>query len=148
MMDEEFLACDWGGTNLRAWRIGKDNRVLAAQDFALGVSRLAPGEAETRFREQVRPALQAAFLTMASRRTGKLEARVRRILAPMRRKGKWAGLADRALCLALAGMLVMLCAVCRPVQAKVAATTGEVTKHNPEMRAEVERRLAAQAFGE
>lgn len=95
-----------------------------------------------------RPALQAAFLTMASRRTGKLEARVRRILAPMRRHGKWAGLADRVLCLTLAGVLVMLCAVCRPVQAKVAVSAGDVTKHNPEMRAEVERRFAAQAFGE
>ena len=32
MMDGEFLACDWGGTNLRAWRIGGDNKVLAAED--------------------------------------------------------------------------------------------------------------------
>lgn len=61
-MDGEFLACDWGGTNLRAWRIGKDDTVLAAQDFALGVSRLAPGEAEMRFRQEVRPALGADHL--------------------------------------------------------------------------------------
>lgn len=59
MMDGEFLACDWGGTNLRAWRIGGDNKVLAAEDFALGVSRLSPGDAERRFRDEVRPALNA-----------------------------------------------------------------------------------------
>jgi beta-lactamase regulating signal transducer with metallopeptidase domain len=62
-----------------------------------------------------RPAMQAAFLTMASRRTGKLEARVRRILAPGRRAGRWLRLADGVLCTALAVALVALVA-CKPVR--------------------------------
>lgn len=55
-----FLACDWGTTNLRAWVVADDGRVLRRQEFAeLGVSRLQPGEAAKRFVEQVRPAMQA-----------------------------------------------------------------------------------------
>lgn len=57
-----FLACDWGTTNLRAWRVGEDGAVLAARDFPLGVSKLAPGEAAERFRAEVRPALRAEGL--------------------------------------------------------------------------------------
>lgn len=58
-----FIACDWGTTNLRAWVVGDDGRALARREFAeLGVSRLQPGEAATRFVEQVRPALQAEAL--------------------------------------------------------------------------------------
>jgi 2-dehydro-3-deoxygalactonokinase len=54
-----LLACDWGTTNLRAWTLDRDGRVLADRDFELGVSRLKPGEAAACFQEQVRPALQA-----------------------------------------------------------------------------------------
>lgn len=55
-----FLACDWGTTNLRAWVVADDGRVLRRQEFAeLGVSRLQPGEAAKRFVEEVRPAMQA-----------------------------------------------------------------------------------------
>jgi 2-dehydro-3-deoxygalactonokinase len=61
-MDGQFLACDWGGTNLRAWRIAEDGQVLAAQDFPWGVSRLQPGEAVQHFRRDVRPALKAQGL--------------------------------------------------------------------------------------
>ncbi len=57
-----FLACDWGTTNLRAWLIGVDGNVVEARDFPLGVSRLQPGEAARRFREEVRPALDAEGL--------------------------------------------------------------------------------------
>ena len=57
-----FLAVDWGTTNLRAWRVGEDGRPQAHREFALGVSRLAPGEAAVRFREAVRPALDAQAL--------------------------------------------------------------------------------------
>jgi 2-dehydro-3-deoxygalactonokinase len=58
-----FLACDWGTTNLRAWVVGDDGRALSRREFAeLGVSRLQPGEAATRFVEQVRPAMQAENL--------------------------------------------------------------------------------------
>jgi 2-dehydro-3-deoxygalactonokinase len=53
------LACDWGTTNLRAWTLDEAGRVLAARDFALGVSRLAPGEAAQRFQDEVQPALRA-----------------------------------------------------------------------------------------
>jgi 2-dehydro-3-deoxygalactonokinase len=55
-----FLACDWGTTNLRAWMVdAATGQVTASREFALGVGKLAPGEAERRFREEVRPALDA-----------------------------------------------------------------------------------------
>ena len=57
-----FLAVDWGTTNLRAWVVGPDGRPTAHKAFALGVSHLAPGEAATRFRQEVRPALGAEDL--------------------------------------------------------------------------------------
>ncbi len=57
-----FLACDWGTTNLRAWRLGADGAVEAARDFPFGVSKLQPGQAEQVFRDQVRPALDAQAL--------------------------------------------------------------------------------------
>jgi 2-dehydro-3-deoxygalactonokinase len=57
-----FLACDWGTTNLRAWRVGEDGRVEASRDIPIGVSKLQPGEAEHRFRDEVRPALEATDL--------------------------------------------------------------------------------------
>ena len=57
-----LLACDWGTTNLRAWTLDKDGVVVAQQDFALGVSKLAPGEAARRFEAEVRPGLGARGL--------------------------------------------------------------------------------------
>jgi 2-dehydro-3-deoxygalactonokinase len=57
-----FLACDWGTTQVRAWRVEADGAVGAARTFPLGVSRLGPGEAAARFREEVRPALVAEAL--------------------------------------------------------------------------------------
>ncbi len=62
MTSDAFLAVDWGTTNLRAWVVGADGRPMAHQEFALGVSRLAPGEAAMRFREEVRPAFEAQAL--------------------------------------------------------------------------------------
>lgn len=56
-MQGAFLALDWGTTHLRAWRVGADGEAEARQAFDLGVSRLQPGEAAVRFREEVRPAL-------------------------------------------------------------------------------------------
>ncbi|HYE42239.1 MAG TPA: 2-dehydro-3-deoxygalactonokinase [Caulobacteraceae bacterium] len=61
-MDGAFLACDWGTTNLRAWVVGVDGQAREGRDFPLGVSRLQPGEAARRFREEVRPALSAETL--------------------------------------------------------------------------------------
>ena len=57
-----FLACDWGGTNLRAWVVGDGGEVLDRRDFPFGISRLQPGEAVERFRIDVRPALAAEDL--------------------------------------------------------------------------------------
>lgn len=57
-----FLACDWGTTNLRAWVIGADGKVATRRDFPFGVAKLAPGEAERRFKDEVRPALNAQDL--------------------------------------------------------------------------------------
>ena len=48
MSSDAFLAVDWGTTNLRAWVVGADGRASAHREFALGVSRLAPGEAAVR----------------------------------------------------------------------------------------------------
>lgn len=57
-----FLACDWGTTNLRAWRVGADGRPEAEATLPFGVGRLQPGEAAERFRSEVRPALAAERL--------------------------------------------------------------------------------------
>jgi 2-dehydro-3-deoxygalactonokinase len=57
-----FLACDWGTTNMRAWILDGDGKVLGGRDFPLGVSRLEPGEARRRFLEEVRPTLEAEGL--------------------------------------------------------------------------------------
>jgi 2-dehydro-3-deoxygalactonokinase len=57
-----LLACDWGTTNLRAWTLDGQGRPVTQQDFPLGVSRLAPGEAAKRFEAEVRPALDAQTL--------------------------------------------------------------------------------------
>ena len=62
MADAAFLACDWGTTNLRAWLVSGEGEVLDEREFALGVSKLAPGEAERRFASEVRPALNAEGL--------------------------------------------------------------------------------------
>ena len=62
MAEAVLLACDWGTTNLRAWTLDASGGVVARREFELGVSRLEPGEAERRFRTDVRPALGAESL--------------------------------------------------------------------------------------
>jgi len=57
-----LLACDWGTTNLRAWTLDAAGAVVADKDFPLGVSKLAPGEAASRFESEVRPGLDATDL--------------------------------------------------------------------------------------
>jgi 2-dehydro-3-deoxygalactonokinase len=57
-----LLACDWGSTNLRAWTLDPEGRVVDGREFALGVSTLGPGEVERRFQNEVRPALNAVGL--------------------------------------------------------------------------------------
>jgi 2-dehydro-3-deoxygalactonokinase len=60
-VSKPFLACDWGTTQVRAWVV-ENGAVRAARTFPLGVSRLRPGEAAARFRDEVRPALGAETL--------------------------------------------------------------------------------------
>lgn len=55
----EFLAVDWGTTNLRVWRVGRDGEILDRRQFRLGVSQISGGDAERVFTRQVRPALGA-----------------------------------------------------------------------------------------
>jgi 2-dehydro-3-deoxygalactonokinase len=62
MGEPALLACDWGTTNVRAWTLDDDGAVLASRDFELGVSRLRPGEAAARFRDEVQPAFAARDL--------------------------------------------------------------------------------------
>jgi 2-dehydro-3-deoxygalactonokinase len=62
MSEAVVLACDWGTTNLRAWTLDAGGGVVQDRDFALGVSKLAPGEAERRFHDEVRPAFGAEGL--------------------------------------------------------------------------------------
>jgi 2-dehydro-3-deoxygalactonokinase len=59
---DAFLACDWGTTHLRAWVVEADGAVRASRTFPLGVARLRPGEAQARFRDEVRPALNPQSL--------------------------------------------------------------------------------------
>lgn len=62
-MAAALLACDWGTTNLRAWTLDAEGRVIGDKDFpGLGVSNLQPGQAAARFEDEVRPALEAAGL--------------------------------------------------------------------------------------
>jgi 2-dehydro-3-deoxygalactonokinase len=59
MTSGQFLAVDWGTTNVRAWRLDEGGAVLRKADFPLGVSQLGPGEAAARFESDIRPALGA-----------------------------------------------------------------------------------------
>jgi len=61
-MASALLACDWGTTNLRAWTLDTSGAVVQARDFPLGVAGLAPGDAQRRFEDEVRPALGARDL--------------------------------------------------------------------------------------
>ncbi len=56
-----WLACDWGTTNVRAWRI-ESGRAVASARFGYGVSKLAPGEVALRLEDSIRPALNAQGL--------------------------------------------------------------------------------------
>jgi len=58
----DFLAADWGTSNLRVWRLGADGQVKVVRRLPLGVAGLKPGEAERRLRQEIRPALGAEDL--------------------------------------------------------------------------------------
>ncbi len=58
----DFLAADWGTSNLRAWRLGADGTVKAVQRLPWGVAGLKPGEAVHKLNEELRPMLGAEGL--------------------------------------------------------------------------------------
>ncbi len=61
-MTTDFLAADWGTSNLRAWRLGAEGEVKAVQRLPWGVASLGPGEAARRLNEELRPMLGAERL--------------------------------------------------------------------------------------
>jgi 2-dehydro-3-deoxygalactonokinase len=58
----DFLAADWGTSNLRAWRLGPDGTVKAVQRLPWGVAGLKSGEAARKLNDELRPALGAEAL--------------------------------------------------------------------------------------
>ena len=58
----DFLAADWGTSNLRAWRLGADGTVKDVRRLPWGVAGLEPGEAALRLKDELRPALGAEDL--------------------------------------------------------------------------------------
>jgi len=53
-----WLACDWGTTNVRAWRI-EAGRAVASANFPFGVSKIGLGDVPLRLGQDIRPALKA-----------------------------------------------------------------------------------------
>jgi hypothetical protein len=87
-----------------------------------------------------RPRLPAAaYLAMAAPGGGKLEQRVRRILAPVRDRGLWLRVADSLLC-AGGSLLLLLCASFQPV---VVRTLLGAAPWTPQ---EISARLSAEPF--
>jgi beta-lactamase regulating signal transducer with metallopeptidase domain len=80
---------------------------VAPTDYATVLWQMA--KAATR-----RPSAAAAYLAMAQRQPGKLEQRVQRILAPVRRKNRFLGALDGAVCIG-AALLLLVCSACQPV---------------------------------
>src|ERR1700761_1550323 len=58
----DFLAADWGTSNLRAWRLGADGTVKDVRRLPWGVAHLKPGEAAAKLKDELRPALGAEDL--------------------------------------------------------------------------------------
>lgn len=56
-----WLACDWGTTNVRAWRI-EAGRAVASANFPFGVSKIGRGDVPLRLEQDIRPALKAEGL--------------------------------------------------------------------------------------
>ena len=81
----------------------------------------------------------AAYLAMAAPGRGKLEQRVRRILAPVREAGRWLRVADSALCGGVA-LLLVACASFKPVIVRTFLGT------DPWTAQEIGARLSADPF--
>ena len=58
----DFLAADWGTSNLRAWRLGADGAVKSVRRLPWGVAGLKPGEALSKLEGVLRPMLGAERL--------------------------------------------------------------------------------------
>ncbi|MEI9891379.1 MAG: 2-dehydro-3-deoxygalactonokinase [Caulobacteraceae bacterium] len=58
----DFLAADWGTSNLRAWRLGADGQVKDVRRLPWGVAGLKPGEAARKLKDELRPMLDAEHL--------------------------------------------------------------------------------------
>lgn len=58
----DFLAADWGTSNLRAWRLGPGGEVKDVRRLPWGVAQLKPGEAAAKLDGELRPALGAEGL--------------------------------------------------------------------------------------
>jgi len=58
----DFLAADWGTSNLRAWRLGAAGEVKDVARLPWGVAGLQPGEAARRLNDELRPMLGAEGL--------------------------------------------------------------------------------------
>lgn len=56
-----WLACDWGTTNVRAWRI-EAGRAVASASFPFGVSKIGRGDVPLRLEQDICPALKAEGL--------------------------------------------------------------------------------------
>jgi 2-dehydro-3-deoxygalactonokinase len=48
-MTDEFIACDWGGTHMRAWVLDGKGAIQRHGAYDFGVNQMAPGEAPKRF---------------------------------------------------------------------------------------------------
>ncbi|WP_420858917.1 2-dehydro-3-deoxygalactonokinase [Marivivens marinus] len=79
-MSVEWVAVDWGTTNLRAWMIAADGRIIARQTAALGVSSVQKGQFEHTLLDLIGDRLESDRQTpvvicgMAGARQGWLEA--------------------------------------------------------------------------
>ena len=83
------------------------SRGAAPEDYATLLWKMGVAAQGPRF-------ASAAYLAMAAPGRGKLEQRVRRILAPVREAGLWLRVADSALC-GVAAVLLVACASLKPV---------------------------------
>ena len=115
------LACALHWFNPCAWYLQR--QLAIEREYACDALVIARGAAPTDYATLLyematsahhHTSIPAAFLTMASSRTGKLEARIHRILAPALRKGKFTSLLEGTACISFIALL-LVCAACKPI---------------------------------
>lgn len=140
------LACALHWFNPFVWMLQR--RLALEREFAcdaLVVSRGAAPEDYATLLWEMGVAAQAsrpgaiAYLAMAAPAPGKLEQRVRRILAPVQRAGLWLRVADSAFC-GFSALLLIVCASFKPVVVR------SFLGVSPWTAQEIEARLAADPF--